>query len=358
MNVLDDLLIEPDETVKSALKMLDKGSEKVLFVVDKNRKLLGTLSDGDIRRALLKGVGLEAVISDAYNRRPKHMHMRDYSLEVAKRLLIEYVINAIPIVDDDDRLVDYVSWEQAFSSSPGAQQRKRELDLPVVIMAGGRGTRLAPFTNVLPKPLIPIKDRTILEVIISGFLDYRIKHFYISVNYRAQMIRAYLDSIEKEYTVSYIEEKDFYGTAGSLKLVESEIADTFIVTNCDIITRADYADVVDHHRQREAVLTVIASIQHVTIPYGVVEYANGGDIVKITEKPEYSLPINTGVYVMDRQCLDLIPRDAVFNMTDVIEALLRQRKRVATYIINENDYIDVGQWEEYTRVMRALSAYE
>jgi len=171
------------------------------------------------------------------------------------------------------------------------------------------------------------------------------------------MIKAYFDGIEKEYSVSYVMEDDFYGTAGSLTLVEGSINSTFIVSNCDIIVKADYGEVMNFHRENGSVLTVLSSIQHHTFPYGVVEFANGGQVTKIKEKPEYSFPVNTGVYILEPECFSYIPKSTFFNMTDLIETLIEKDKKVMMYPVNEKDFIDIGQWDEYRKSVNELKAF-
>jgi NDP-sugar pyrophosphorylase family protein len=228
------------------------------------------------------------------------------------------------------------------------------IDIPVVIMAGGKGTRMAPFTQVLPKPLIPVGEKTILEIIIEGFERFQVSQFYFTVNYRGAMIKAYFDSIETKTDITYLWEKEFCGTAGSLELLPKDIANTFVVSNCDIIVKADYAEVLKFHRDSQAELTVIASIQHHVIPYGVVEYVEHGVVSGIKEKPEFSFSVNTGVYVVNKSCLELIPHGREFHMTHMMEALIANGRKVVTYLVNEKDYIDIGQWAEYNKALERM----
>jgi NDP-sugar pyrophosphorylase family protein len=168
------------------------------------------------------------------------------------------------------------------------------------------------------------------------------------------MIKAYFDSIERDYSIGYIWEKEFLGTAGGLAYLKDALNETFIVSNCDIIVKADYADVIRFHKKNNASLTILSSIQHITIPYGVIEYRNGGKVSSITEKPEFSFTVNTGVYIVEPECLKLIRTDGVFHMTNLIESLLRAGKTVLTYPVNNKDYIDIGQWDEYQKNVNAL----
>ena len=168
------------------------------------------------------------------------------------------------------------------------------------------------------------------------------------------MIRAYLDGLERNYTVEYAWEKDFFGTAGSLTLVRDQIKAEVIVSNCDIIVKANYLDVLQFHRQNAAALTIVSAIQHHAIPYGVIDFLPGGIVSSIREKPEFTVNINTGVYILSRACLDLIPEGRFFHMTDLIDLLLKAGELVVTYPVNENDYIDIGQWSEYHSAIQRM----
>ncbi|MBI5209043.1 MAG: nucleotidyltransferase family protein [Elusimicrobia bacterium] len=353
----EDLLIPEDATVKAALKQLDKSAEKMLAVVDAGRRLLGTLTDGDIRRHILRGNDLDAGIEGVYHKGGTSMRREDFSLSEARKILVKGKFGVIPIVDAERRVVDQITWDQAFSQAGLEQARpgREAIDVPVVIMAGGKGSRLEPYTKVFPKPLIPVGDKPIMEIIIDQFRQHGVRDFYATLNFKGEMIETYFNGIERDYRLHYLREKDFLGTAGSLTLVADRIDRTFIVSNCDIIVKADYAEVVRFHRKHGAALTVLSSIQHFVIPYGVVSFREGGEVTDIAEKPEYTLTINTGVYVLDRGCLDLIPKGRIFNMTDLILALVAAGKKVVTYPVNENDYVDIGQWDDYKKAVEKLT---
>jgi len=339
-------------TVRNAMKQMDKTAEGMLFVVGEDNKLRGTLTDGDIRRGLLEGAKMTDTIVALYNHSSYFIEEKNYLTASVRQIIKVQKFKAIPIVDEVGVLVGY---EAEDSSVSNVVTKKKLLNIPVVIMAGGKGTRMAPFTNVLPKPLIPIGEKTILELIIDEFLPFGLQDFYFTINYRGEMIRAYFDSIEKKYKVTYIKEAGFYGTAGSLCLLKPGFAKTFIVSNCDIIVKAGFADVLEVHRSSGAVLTVLSSIQHHKIPYGVIHFENGGVVTGIEEKPELSFCINTGVYVLEAECLEYIPKDSVFHMTHLMDAVMAAGKRVVTYPVNENEYIDIGQWEEYRKAVSQMA---
>lgn len=350
------LFISEAASIKECLKLLDVTAEKILLVVDDQNRLLGTLTDGDVRRCILKGKDLDSTIQDSYHQNSLHIKKDDFTVKLAQEILLTNKVMFLPILDSQRVVVDYINWERAFSGNQPVPL-KQSITIPVVIIAGGKGSRLEPFTNVLPKGLIPIGDKTIMEIIINEFLQYGIKNFHFALNFKAEMIKAYFDGIDREYSISYVYETKFQGTAGGLSLLKDQIADQFIVSNCDVIVKADYADVFKFHNDHHAVLTILSSIQHHKVPYGIIDFADGGEVIAIREKPEYSFPINTGVYLLDKECLPFIPENCYFDMTDLIQSLLKSGKKVVTYPVNNNDYIDIGQWKEYHDVVRRLESF-
>lgn len=340
-------------TIKDSLKLIDENCEGLLFIVDNSNKLLGALSDGDIRRALISGKSLQDTIIGIFNQKPYFVYRSEYKEENIKKIMIQERYEVIPILNDDNSLLGYVTWDDILSGEK-LEKIYKKLDIPVVIMAGGKGTRMAPFTNVLPKPLIPIGEKTILEVIIEQFRKHQINDYYFTINFKGSMIKAYFDGLERSYKVNYLQETDFFGTAGSLKLLPNSIKGPILVTNCDIIVKADYSDIFDFHKASGASITVVSSIQHHVVPYGVIKFSNGGRVNELLEKPEYSFCINTGVYIVDSSCLQYIPDDQIFHMTDLIEKVMALGKVVSTYPVNESEYIDVGQWNQYKQAVKVL----
>jgi len=343
------ILIHEGESVKDALKKLDKTAEKTLIVVDDHKHLLGTISDGDIRRHLLKGRDLEESIIDVYYRKPRVLSESDTSLETAKEMMLKYKIELLPVVDADNRVVDFISWSLAFSNKK--KERGHTLDLPVVIMAGGKGTRLEPFTKVFPKPLIPLGDKPIIEVIIDEFRHYGINKFFITLNYKADMIEAYFKSVERDYDITFVREEEFLGTAGALRLLRGHLDGPFILSNCDTVVKANYENVVRLHKEQKSYVTILSALRHYEIPYGVLKYGMGGEIQEIVEKPECTFTINTGCYVLDSRSLEYVP-EGYYDMPTLIATLIANNRKAITYPVNESDYIDIGQWEEYRRTLK------
>ncbi|MBF0504252.1 MAG: NTP transferase domain-containing protein [Candidatus Omnitrophica bacterium] len=348
--MVKEILIHRTESIKFALKKLDKTAKKVLLVVDHEEKLLGTIADGDIRRYILSGKSLDNDIREVYNKKPIYIKKEEFSPELAKEMLVTSKVGLIPIVEKGGKILDFVTWDQLFTDMPITAR----VNIPVVIVAGGMGSRLEPFTKVFPKPLIPIGDKPVVEVIIDEFKKQGVNSFYLTLNHKGEMVESYFKSVKKDYKLTYIWEKTFLGTAGSLKLLEKKIGDLFIVSNCDVLVKVNFEDAVNVHKKEGALMTVLSSIQHHKIPYGVVKSKEKGRIVSITEKPEYTLTINTGVYIFSKECLKFIPKNSPFDMPDLIEHLIKNNKMVITYPVNESDYIDVGQWEEYKNAVEKL----
>jgi NDP-sugar pyrophosphorylase family protein len=276
---------------------------------------------------------------------------RSGGYDEARRIMLERKISVLPVVDSSGRLVDYMSWPDVFGEKA---LKERTIDVPVVIMAGGKGTRLDPFTKILPKPLIPIGDKPIVENIMDRFHEYGVRDFYLTINYKGEMIKSYFDNTETPYSVNYVSEEKFMGTAGSLRLLPESFPDTFILSNCDVVIEADYSSIVEFHGRKGNTLTIVGSMQHYKIPYGVIKLEKDGTLGTITEKPEYDLMVNTGLYVLDRSVLDLIPEGREFHMTDLISSVMEEGGRVSVYPVSEGSYMDVGQWDEYKRSMERM----
>jgi len=345
--------IDYSANLREVMQAIDESAIKTVFVVNKNNKLIGSITDGDIRRALLKGYDLSLTIDSILNPNPKIVNT-DYSKEDVKKLMLENKIQAVPVIDNAGYIKDILIWTDIFGNDSNKIVCYKQLNVPVVIMAGGKGTRLNPLTKVLPKPLIPIGDRSMIEVIMDEYANYGIDEFIISINYKGKMIRAYLEESKEKYNINYIEEPKPLGTAGSLIFLKDKVKSPFFVSNCDILIKDDYAKIFDFHVKGNFVLTIVASIQHYIIPYGICSIKNGGELDKIIEKPEQNYLINTGMYIIEPSILSLIPNDKAFDITDLILLAKVNHLRIGVYPVTENSYLDVGQWDEYSRSLSIL----
>ncbi len=336
---LDRVVVGPDATVGAALKVMDASGDRIVLIADADRTLLGVMTDGDVRRFILAARSLDEPVVAAMN--PSPMTLPESSgADAARELMVSRRIECVPTVDEAGKLTGAIWWIDLFEEHPAPPE---PLGLPVVIMAGGSGTRLSPYTNILPKPLMPVGERTILELIMERFAAYECDPFYLSVNYKAELIRAYLADVDVPWRVEYVYEDRPLGTAGSLGLLKDRITSTFLLTNCDIVVEADYADIVDYHRQTGNLITIVASMRHLTIPYGVCETAEGGALVRITEKPEFDHLVSTGFYVMEPEVLAGISGDTFVHVTQIINDYLSRGLRVGVYPVSERSWFDIGE---------------
>jgi NDP-sugar pyrophosphorylase family protein len=226
------------------------------------------------------------------------------------------------------------------------------INLPVVIMAGGLGTRLKPLTNILPKPLLPYGNSTILESIIQRFAKYGCRDFFLSVNYKADLIQYYFDSLEvKNYNLTLFGEPIPLGTAGSLSLLKDTLTSTFIVSNCDSIIDEDYSEIIKCHKSQNNELTIVASLKQFTIPYGTLESGDNGELISLQEKPELTFLINSGLYVLEPHLLDEIPENTFFHMTHLIEKVKTGGGKVGVFPISEKSWTDIGGWHLYSKFL-------
>lgn len=338
--------------MRVAMQRLDESGQKILFVVSNDDVLAGSLTDGDVRRWILSGGGLDATVDEVCNPHPFSIREHFDLVQVRKECL-EKGFDSVPVLSPQSKVVDLLFREDLFGSAPRSAP-KTKLEIPVVIMAGGRGTRLAPFTHILPKPLIPIGDKSILELIIDKFQAFGVNHIFLTVHHKAKIIKSYFEELQPSYVIEYLHEERPLGTAGSLTLLKGKIQGRFLVTNCDIIMDLDFADLDAFHTGAKHDITLVASMKSYSIPYGVCEIENGGMLLSIDEKPEHTFLISTGMYIVNAPMLDLIPVGNVFHMTDLIAAARAHGARIGVYPISESAWRDTGEWEEYRKALQVL----
>lgn len=225
----------------------------------------------------------------------------------------------------------------------------------VVIMAGGKGKRLGIITKILPKPLIPIGDIPIAERIINKFLQFNYTHFYITINFKKNLIKTYFNNIEKNYNIQYVEEEKPLGTAGSLYMLKNKIKSPFFVSNCDILIDGNYNEMMKFHIKNKNKITIIAAAKHFTLPYGVLKLDSHGLIKEMTEKPQYNCLVNTGMYILEPEILENIPRNEFFDITDLIKLYIDNGEPIGVFPIKENAWLDMGQIEEMENMNNILN---
>lgn len=344
-----DIVIHKTDSILTALKQMDKFHIKLLMVVE-NERFYSLISVGDIQRAIIADVSLNAPIETILRKKVNVAKVSDSRESVIAKMKADRN-EFMPIIDGDSHVVEVIFWNDLFHDDVG--RRTETFQLPVIIMAGGQGTRLRPLTNVLPKPLIPIGEQTMMEDIMDRFVECGCKDFFVSVNYKAEIIKRYLDNLGKpQYHISYFQEDRPLGTAGSLHLLKDKIKDTFFVSNCDIIIDEDYGEILNYHRENHNEITVVAAIKNMSIPYGTLETKEEGLLSDIKEKPEYTFKINTGMYILEPHLINEIPEEEFYHITFLIEKLMKESRRVGVYPINEGSWTDVGNWEEYLKYVR------
>lgn len=341
--------IHIDTPIIEALKKMDSEGVKLLFVFN-NNVFKGIITIGDIQRAIINNVDLSTSISSIIDATKIYAKQSD-SIEDIKIVMLKLRSECMPVIDENGNLVKVYFWKDLFSDNG---QEQASIHLPVVIMAGGKGSRLAPLTNVYPKPLIPIGEKTIVETIMDKFVAHGCNDFYMSVNYKADTIKNYFGFINNtNYNIHYFQEDKPLGTAGSLRLLKDKINSTFFVSNCDILIEEDYSEILDYHRNNSNELTVVAAVKTFSIPYGTITTGENGILESIEEKPTLSFKINTGLYILEPSLIDEIP-DEFYHITHLMEKLKSEGRRVGVYPISQNDWKDMGEWSEYLRMIKVL----
>ena len=345
-----DLIVNREDTILCVLKKMDLSRRKLMIVMDKNQ-FASLISIGDIQRAIIKGMDLHAPIYQILRHEVSFATTQD-DLALVKERMKARRNEFMPVVSPSGELVNVIFWEDLFGEKRSSKAAVR-LNLPVIIMAGGQGTRLKPLTNVLPKPLIPIHSKTIIEEIMDRFVDCGCNDFFLSVNYKAEFIRYYFDSLQNPaYRIDYFQEDKPLGTAGSLHLLKDKIHLTFFVSNCDIIIEQDYSEIVNYHRENNNEITVVAALKNYSIPYGTLTTREDGLLKTIEEKPEITFKINTGFYILEPHLINEIPDNKFYHITYLIEKLQQEKRRVGVFPVSEKSWIDIGNWEEYLTHIR------
>lgn len=341
--------IKNTASIRDAIKKIDIEKLNSLIVINSKKKVLGIFTMGDFRRVALFGLDIEEKISSIINKNFIYL-MDDFSNNEAKKLFTNNnLILDIPVLNKNFKLIKIISRKDFFSHKHLIVKNINLKNFPVVIMAGGKGTRLDPFTRILPKPLIPFGHNPIIRVLMDYFIKFGLKKFYISINEKSNMIKAYFHDLKSLYNVKYIEEKKPLGTAGSLRLLKNKLKNTFFVTNSDVLIYAYYPSIIEFHKKNNYDLTLVSSMKSFLIAYGVCTFDKDGALKNITEKPNYDLFVNTGLYIMEPKILKLIPYNVKFDMNDLIIKIKEKGMKIGVFPITENSWIDVGQWSEYKK---------
>lgn len=309
----------------------------VLFVVDDENRMVGTLTDGDSRRALIAGASVNDKAEKIMLRNFRYMRLDDINNVLEIRHQKELLMKLVPILDEDRHIVDIINLDKY----------KTRLPVDAVLMAGGKGERLRPLTEKTPKPLLPVGDKAIIDHNVDRLISYGVSHISVTVNYLREQIEDHFQEPRNGVKIQTVREPKFLGTIGSIRFVPNFYNDTVLLMNSDVFTNVDYEDFYLHFQQHDAEMSVAAIPYNVSIPYGILDL-NGRNIQGLIEKPKYTYYANAGIYLINRSALNEIPEDSFFNATDFVEKLIEEGKKVIRYPLN-GTWIDIGNPQEYQK---------
>jgi len=339
MENINSLFIKEDNTIKESLEIIDKAAMRIAIVIDSHNKFLGTLSDGDIRRALLSSLCLSDSIKDIYFKNCTTGLNTESKEEIIKKA-IQNKVYQIPILDTNNYIVDVLDLATLLS----IKKRKNK----VILMAGGLGTRLRPLTTDTPKPLLKVGNKPILQTIIESFASHGFENIIISLNYKSQMIRDYFkDGKDYGVTISYIEENKRLGTAGALSLLHENPSEPFFVMNADLLTNVNFAELLDFHTTSHSIGTMCVREYQYQIPYGVIE-TKDTQITSIIEKPTQKFFVNAGIYLLNPEVLNYVPKNEYYDMPTLFENIIEQQKKVLSSASDEY-WLDIGQHHDFVK---------
>lgn len=336
------LVINPNTTLFQCMNIMELNQEKLLIICKKNT-FKSVITIGDIQRAIIDNKELKTHAIDVSRNYDEIIFAKDsQSMDEIKEIMFNKTIRVMPVVDENFNLTSIFVWSDFFSSEI---KRTINNNIPAVLMAGGEGTRLRPLTYQIPKPLIPINEKSISENIMDSFMKYGIDNFIFTVNYKAHVIETYFN--DRNYKIKFIREDKKTGTAGSLKLIPS-LPKTFIVNNCDVLFNIDYKSLVDEHLKEKNLITIVSATVIEETPYGVLNIENS-KVKSISEKPKNEFFINTGLYVLDKSVIDYIDKEYM-DITELTDKVALNRGKVGYFPISDNSWDDMGNWKSYLNI--------
>lgn len=346
-----DYTVLPDTSIRDAIEKIDRLNKRAIFVVDSRKRLLGLFTEGDMRKYILSDGNLSASITEAMNCSPIVFD----SVISAKKAQKEQKMVVYPVVSPWGELTDAIFGD-------GENENKKINtglnDIPLVIMAGGKGTRLYPYTKILPKALIPIGNTTITERIINQFYNYGCRDIHFILNHKANMIKSYYEDLEKNYAVHYHIEHEFLGTGGGLSLLKGKINSTFFLSNCDILINDDLECALKTHRVQKNIITFLCAVKNLVVPYGVINTDTSGKIINMTEKPEYTFLTNTGVYVIEPEVINDLKENEFIHFPEIAKRYIEKGRKVGVFPIPEKAWLDMGQFAEMENMMKEFEDKE
>ena len=342
-----------NSNIRQAIKILNKHGSKTIIVINDNNKLVGTLSDGDIRKSILKGYNLKSSINNIYNKKPTFIYSDEIDKKKIRKIFLKKKISLIPVVNKKKELIKFFYLEDVLDLYNIDQEiEKDSKKLGVVIMAGGKGIRMQPYTKVFPKPLLPMGDDTVIDLIVSKFLSYKINNFYVTTNYKHEVINSHFKKYKTKINCRLIKENKQLGTAGSLSYLKNSKEDLFFVSNCDSVVSENYNDILKFHTNNKNDITIVASKKSVKFPYGVCLLNDKNKFTGFKEKPNYNFLLNTGLYVINRKELKLLKNNQKIDMDEFILRLKKKKKKIDVYQVDHKNWHDFGSWESYNNFIK------
>lgn len=333
------ILISPESSIQETLKVIDAGAVKIALVVDEDRRLLGTVTDGDVRRGILRGISFACQAREVMNAAPTSACVSEDRGQLLQRMQQKQICQ-IPVLDGENRVIGLQILEELL--------RPSVRDNHVILMAGGLGTRLSPLTDESPKPLLKVGGKPILETILENFCEHGFRSFYISVNYRAEQIeKHFADGSRWGVEIRYLREQQRMGTAGALSLLPERPSKPVVVMNGDLLTKVHFGQLLDFHQEHPGAATMCVREYDFQVPYGVVRVENNR-LVGIDEKPVQRFFVNAGIYVLEPEALELIPADVHLDMPSLFEKLLQRKRETAVFPIREY-WLDIGRMSDFER---------
>ncbi len=343
--MIEKYLISENKSVKDVVSHMQDNAVKAVIIINENKIVLGLFTLGDMRHFFLTSGNLSANIKEAMNPNP----ILFYNTTAIEQRQKTNKLVIYPLVDKDKKIIQVITDDNDKNIISNTCS-----DIPLVIMAGGKGSRLYPYTKILPKALIPIGDYTISERIIQNFEKYGCKDVFFILNHKANMIESYFNDIERSYSINYVIEKNFLGTGGGLALLKGKINKTFILSNCDILVDADIESLYKMHKSQKNIITFICAMKNVVIPYGIVETDSKGHITKLKEKPEFSFLTNTGVYIIEPEVINDLNENEFINLPDIAKRYLDNGQNVGVFPVSEKAWLDMGQLTEMENMINKL----
>ena len=352
---INSLVISKEESIKETMGTLNKTSSKILLVAGNTGQLVGVVTDGDLRRGIVKGLALSDPVKNVMRENFCYLDANTPNIyNRARELMLEKKIEQVPILDSSGYILDIILISEGIEQiQKSILEAVTPLDTEVVVMAGGKGTRLDPFTKILPKPLIPLEGIPIIEHVFAKFNKSGFSNFKLILNYKKEIIKLFLSENKYHFNVEIVEEEKFLGTAGGLSLLKNKIEQTFILTNCDTILSGNTSTILEWHQENKNLITLVGSHKEFSIPYGVLKFKDGV-LDMIDEKPKFDLFINAGTYILEPTIFEWIKEDEFLNMDHLIAKIIKKFPKKVGVFPHWEGWFDIGQWEEYQKSLEKI----